>query len=637
MLAPLEIGPLVGKPFEWKFKTAQKSRDLFFQFSKVVDDHEEVLLDSWERISGNGEAVPGRQMFLNMKILDDGFATISFETVSSDHERVNHSVKERIDLHDLSGLEGEVFFGLDFGTDSTQCAFVNVTDPAFLEVLPSEYQWHPQVARMVAGLERRAREVISARTDSTLAIKKLNDETIAEYVFHSNRIEGSALDRGDTKAALTNIADTRLSTAGSLRSRMERMGVIDERGEIQPIHRLVADRMAAINLRDAFHYVEEIANDPDFEFTAFHLKEIHSLVMKGEEIAQPGEFRNHAVRISQTTFVPPDFMQVEPLIEAMFQRFSQPEFKSLASLLQATEAHARFVSIHPFGDGNGRVARLLANYYLWRQQLPGLLLPWENRERYYDALEECNSKEPGSWGDLTDLVRLFADVFEDTLNHLESLDPMPDCEEASVVIDPNDGDTNVARLIRKLSASKTALTFDEQYENWKNTFSGVMGELKENADQLSRVFRNKWGGSVEMREYPIIDRDTYFAIRRRGSFSRSWYARNILTLPNGVEELVFYFAPNSRLARELDDAMAFTCSMQISRFDPDASRHVGVLNGGWSRIGELTHDGSALGLITRRDLQSQFTHARGPATYTANWYGTLVEDVLTGFAGNDLD
>ena len=51
--------------------------------------------------------------------------------------------------------------------------------------------------------------------------------------------------------------------------------------------------------------------------------------------------------------------------------------------------HLKFVTIHPFGDGNGRISRLLQNFVLKKNKYPMLDIPYKDREEYYDNLEDC--------------------------------------------------------------------------------------------------------------------------------------------------------------------------------------------------------------------------------------------------------
>ena len=141
---------------------------------------------------------------------------------------------------------------------------------------------------------------------------------------------------------------------------------------------------------------------------------------------------------------------------------------------------------------------------MWRNNLPGFLLPWENRDRYYDALEECNSKEPGLWGNLTDLTNLFCDVLENSVEQSEEMEMEADeVADESTVVDDYLDDSEFSRLIAELKGSgkATPLNFKEQYDDWFNTISAVVSEIKELSAQLSRVFRAEWQGEVYAKDF----------------------------------------------------------------------------------------------------------------------------------------
>lgn len=67
--------------------------------------------------------------------------------------------------------------------------------------------------------------------------------------------------------------------------------------------------------------------------------------------------------------------------------------KELNPVELAALVHYRFVTIHPFGDGNGRVSRLMMNYVLHKHGYPMLDISYNDRRSYYNALERSNLKD----------------------------------------------------------------------------------------------------------------------------------------------------------------------------------------------------------------------------------------------------
>ena len=59
----------------------------------------------------------------------------------------------------------------------------------------------------------------------------------------------------------------------------------------------------------------------------------------------------------------------------------------------AALVHLKFVSIHPFGDGNGRISRLMMNFVLHKHGYPMLNISYKNRNSYYTALERSQLKK----------------------------------------------------------------------------------------------------------------------------------------------------------------------------------------------------------------------------------------------------
>jgi Fic family protein len=95
---------------------------------------------------------------------------------------------------------------------------------------------------------------------------------------------------------------------------------------------------------------------------------------------------NHVVLSNGTVhaYCPPQDTPSE--MHRLCEELATAEFESAHPVLQASYAHYGLVTVHPFADGNGRVARALASiYFYWHDSIPFLVLV-DEKEAYFDAL-----------------------------------------------------------------------------------------------------------------------------------------------------------------------------------------------------------------------------------------------------------
>ena len=104
-----------------------------------------------------------------------------------------------------------------------------------------------------------------------------------------------------------------------------------------------------------------------------------------------GKIRQHQVAISGSTFMPPTPVEVYPLVREFFRWYDKNKNK-LHPVELAALVHLKFVTIHPFGDGNGRISRLLMNFVLHKHAYPLLNIHYKGRNSYYNALERAQTK-----------------------------------------------------------------------------------------------------------------------------------------------------------------------------------------------------------------------------------------------------
>ena len=95
-----------------------------------------------------------------------------------------------------------------------------------------------------------------------------------------------------------------------------------------------------------------------------------------------GLFRNYLVRVGP--YLAPNWHDVEKLMQQMVTYVNASQLNPVEL---AARAHYMFEKIHPFGDGNGRIGRLLLNHILWKNGYPMLIIEYKKRKSYYKALQ----------------------------------------------------------------------------------------------------------------------------------------------------------------------------------------------------------------------------------------------------------
>jgi len=117
----------------------------------------------------------------------------------------------------------------------------------------------------------------------------------------------------------------------------------------------------------------------------------HKKLFEQTKLEIAGKIRNYQVKISGSKFMPPFPAELQPLLNEFFEWYAKIKTK-IHPVELAALVHLKFVTIHPFGDGNGRISRLLMNFVLNKHKFPLFNIPYENRSGYYTALERAQIK-----------------------------------------------------------------------------------------------------------------------------------------------------------------------------------------------------------------------------------------------------
>ncbi|HAG09229.1 MAG TPA: Fic family protein [Desulfotomaculum sp.] len=128
------------------------------------------------------------------------------------------------------------------------------------------------------------------------------------------------------------------------------------------------------------------------------VKEIHKVLTSGtyderryiENEERPGEFKKHDY-VTGVHEVGAAAEDVEKDLTELITEVNAYEGED--ALKAAAYLHARFEYIHPFADGNGRVGRMLMNYYLMTHNHPPLIIYEEDKRAYYECLQKYDEAE----------------------------------------------------------------------------------------------------------------------------------------------------------------------------------------------------------------------------------------------------
>ena len=149
------------------------------------------------------------------------------------------------------------------------------------------------------------------------------------------------------------------------------------------------------NINEAIKYVEENIEE-NSELDARFILDLHSIIVKDlvkEGDVNAGAYRTHNVKIAGAKHLPTDHLHVKNLMDELLDFINKKDVDQY-DLIKTALFHHRFAWIHPFGNGNGRVARML-NYallikYGFNVKQGRILNPscvfFSDREYYYMSL-----------------------------------------------------------------------------------------------------------------------------------------------------------------------------------------------------------------------------------------------------------
>lgn len=119
---------------------------------------------------------------------------------------------------------------------------------------------------------------------------------------------------------------------------------------------------------------------------------LHSIILKGVSKNFSGRYRKNSVRVAGSDFRFPSPQKIPQLIKNLIYWYDKNK-KSMHPFELAVLFSAKFVTIHPFVDGNGRVSRLLMNFILKKSKYSWVNIYNKQREEYLKTVRKANDQK----------------------------------------------------------------------------------------------------------------------------------------------------------------------------------------------------------------------------------------------------
>ncbi|NMB57107.1 Fic family protein [Candidatus Beckwithbacteria bacterium] len=234
--------------------------------------------------------------------------------------------------------------------------------------------------------------------------KTFRDDATLRTVHYGTHLEGNDLSLGQARMIFEKVGD---ENNVPVKSVANQTGIVARERDIQEV----------LNYRKVLEYLDSLREQTQrfTRYTEDEIKQIHFLTVdKILSTDQAGNYRNSRVVIKdaatgEISFRPPTPVEVPFQIEHFLEWLNSFVSKDIHPVLRAGIAHYELVRIHPFLDGNGRVARALATLILFREGYD--IKRFFSLEEYYDknpadyyqALQSVNESD----GDMTSWLDYF--------------------------------------------------------------------------------------------------------------------------------------------------------------------------------------------------------------------------------------
>jgi Fic family protein len=393
----------------------------------------------------------------------------------------------------------------------------------YSDILGTAYCYSDGVRPLLGDLAERVVAMRAAGRLSPESLAHIRKFFRLKSIYHSNAIEGNQLNLGETRV----VVEQGLTITG------------------KPLK----DSAEARNLAHALDFFESLASSSD-SITCVAIRQIHALILKGIDDDNAGKYRDVIVEISGSAYHPPAPHDVPAEMDAFCLWLAEAgDAKTVDPVAMAAAAHAWFVRVHPFADGNGRTARIIMNLILMRYGYPISVITKDERQRYYDALEESQAS------DLTPFIVLVAESVVESLEEYER-----------AVAEQTANQEWAQSLVAKFTAPQRNEA-ENYYEVWrpamelfKNYVRQSTHLINEQASGLARIYFEDFGN---------LEFEKYLSLRDGRMTKRTWFFRADFKSAEKAARYLFFFGFSSAAMSshlKTGDRVTLHVSTEVSPF-----------------------------------------------------------------------
>ena len=291
-------------------------------------------------------------------------------------------------------------------------------------------------------IDEKLKRLMRQRPLPKAVVKKLRQQFEIEMTYNSNAIEGNSL----------TLKETFL--------------VISEGMTVK--NKPLKDHLEAKDHYQALEFLMELVEHGKRHTLSQHLiRSLHQLVTRDIEGEEAGKYRRTDVVILGAKHKPIAAVHVRDEMQKLIE-WHQKSFNKLHPMEMAALFHHRFVHIHPFTDGNGRVGRLLMNIILMQKGYPLTVILKNDRKKYYDSLAKADRNNYAPF------VRFVAQNVERSLDiYLKALSVKETQGEKFLLLSKISPQTSFSTKYLNLLARQGKLEAHKEGRNWLTSLDAV--------------------------------------------------------------------------------------------------------------------------------------------------------------------